>query len=700
MKRTILSLCFSLLFLASYAVPAERGIMRKIKLADGKQIMVELRGDEFVHFWEAGDGTRYLRNAERFVPTNDEQIAYMANERRSVLLDGHASPIRKANASQRSAKPIVGKKKGLIILVQFPDVKFSMADPNAYFNRVANEQDVSIGKQKGSLRDYFLAQSNGQFELDFDIAGPYTLGQPSSYYGADDEYSGHDQRAGDMICQGALAAAGDFNMADYDWDGDGEVEQIFVLYAGEGQATSGVDDQVWPHKSNISAWSYSGHKPLTLDGVKVDVYACSNEMRGGFVAGIGTICHEFSHCLGFPDMYDTTHNSGATKTNYGMGTWDLMNSGNYNGSSYVPAGYTSWEKWVAGWITPIELKGDMRVADMKPMSQNGDAYIVYNQGNRNEYYLFENRKKEGWDNGLSGEGMLILHVDYDSRIFGLNCPNTFVYGNDRQRMTIFHADNSDGLGDEQGDPFPQPGITAFSNTTTPAAAVYNRNSDGSNFMNISLSRITRNNDGYISFFFGDANNADSSILLSETFDKCVGTGANDNNWMTFKVGVGSFVPDMEGWMGSYMMGAYHCARFGDKASTASVTSPEFTVDGEAVLEFRAAPYAKEGTMVLEVKSDNPDVALSETKFQLVEKEWTDCKATITGKGKLHLNFTPDCRLYLDDVLVTSTKQTDAINEVSLTKSPYVHGIYNMNGQQVEKMQRGIYIKDGRKVLVK
>ena len=79
------------------------------------------------------------------------------------------------------------------------------------------------------------------------------------------------------------------------------------------------------------------------DGVTIDKYAVFNELSGSNtnnIDGIGTVCHEFSHCLGLPDFYETTYTYGY----YGMGSWSLMCSGSYNNDGYTPIGYSAYEK--------------------------------------------------------------------------------------------------------------------------------------------------------------------------------------------------------------------------------------------------------------------------------------------------------------------------------------------------------------------
>lgn len=701
MKRAFLIFFSLIISYFSFADVAERGIYRTITLPNGNTVKVELRGDEFVHFWEADNGDRYIEKNNQYVLVSDDQIAEMAYKRRSVMLK-NGTQRRLANRAVGSFKPMLGHKKGLIILVEFTDIKFSMADPHDYYYRLANEEGFESGRQKGSIRDYFKDQSNGKFILDFDVVGPVKLGQPHDYYGGDAD-GVHDINAGAMIGQAVVAAGNEVNMADYDWDNDGEVEQIFVVYAGKGQASGGGESTVWPHSAHISYFKYSGYKPMKVDGVEVDTYACSNELKNNEVDGIGTICHEFSHCLGYPDMYDISYNSGATKYNYGMGTWDLMCSGNHNGGGYIPAGYTSWEKMMAGWITPTELVGDMYVNKMKPMSQHGESYIVYNPANHDEYYLFENRKREGWDRALAGEGLLILHTDYDAKVFENNVPNSFREGlNDHQRLTIFHADNNDSEDSENGDPFPYGNVTSFSNTSIPAATLHNRNLDGSYFMNIKVSRISKDEDGYVSFFFGNPSQATSGVGFYESFNDCVGTGANDNNWMSFKVAVGQFSPDNDGWDGPYMKGGCNCGRFGNTASEAYAVTPLFAIDDDMEMTFRAAPFTEEGNMIMELSSDNPDVTLSESRFTLVPGAWTDVKLKLMGKGQTHITFKADCRFYLDEIMVSNPEQLDGIESVRTNGMPFVPsskwGMYNLNGQRVSKGYRGIFINNGKKIV--
>ncbi len=493
---------------ALWAVPAKPGLKRLLTLADGSQVTAMLVGDEHGHYWMGDDGRAYqaVSGTDVYQTIDKGEVAKKAQTRRAA-----ANQRRMRRLAPRKVGSIgtyTGQKKGLIILANFKDVSFNASNNNALYQRIANEKNFSYGDFKGSMYDYFYAQSEGQFELTFDVVGPVTVSQKQSYYGANDSY-GDDLRPAEMVIEALKLADSQVNYADYDWDGDGEVEQVYVVYAGKGEADGGAANTIWPHEWQLSSASYNGAQ--RLDGVKIDTYACGGELNGstGTVAGIGTMCHEFSHCLGYPDFYDTDYSGGQ-----GMFEWDLMDSGSYNGDGYLPAGYTGWERWQAGWKEPIELLNTQTVTGMKALADGGDTYIIYNQGNKNEYYMLENRQQVGWDGGVPGKGLLIVHVDYSASVWASNTPND---DPSHQRMTWVAADNNYQYTVYQGtkyytsegamnDPFPYGNVNAFNKSTTPAATFYNKNSDGTYYMDSSIEEITQWSDGTISFNFRGVSN--------------------------------------------------------------------------------------------------------------------------------------------------------------------------------------------------
>ena len=388
------------LVLSVWAVPAKRGVWCSLSLVDGTEVKAQLVGDEFLHYYVSEDGTKYVQDEATglYRKMTDEVTAQRrAAVRRAQAQGRQKRMLRKAQASN----VFQGTKKGLIILVQFTDSKFKSGHDLALYKRIANDENYSGNNFRGSIKDYFKVQSHGQFELDFDVAGICQLQHPYAYYGKNNSQE-EDVKPGEMVAEACLwAHEHGINFSKYDWNGDGEVDQVFVLYAGHGEASYKDANTIWPHMYYLSASDYG--KSLSLDGVTVDTYACSSELNGdGNLDGIGTFCHEFSHCMGFPDLYDTSYAGW-----FGMGDFDLMCSGSYNGDSKCPAGYSAYEKAECGWLTlkdMTNIEQEISIVGVQPMSADGDAYIIKNKGHEDEYYILENRQKTGWDSYLPASG--------------------------------------------------------------------------------------------------------------------------------------------------------------------------------------------------------------------------------------------------------------------------------------------------------
>lgn len=490
---------------AAMAVPAKR-VKKTITLNDGSRVEVTLRGDEYAHYLQAQDGRAFLEDEKgQFQLVDKDELSAVRSQRMQ------ASNVRrtKRKASWGADRnPVSGSKKGLVILVNFSDKKFNAAYTQQFYNRYFNEVGFSERGMNGSVHDYFYASSYGQFDLTFDVIGPVTVQNTCAYYGKN-KSSGDDAHPAELVIEAVnLADQAGVDFTKYDWDNDGHVDQVFVVYAGFGEAQGGASNTIWPHEWDLTSAKYSndGTGAQKLDGVWVDTYAVSCELCGSSgtkVDGIGTACHEFSHCMCLPDFYDT---SGSTTPNYGMDTWDLMDYGCYAGDNYegtCPTGYTSYERMYCGWLEPKEISGFTEVTSLKSLATNADAYIIYNKKNRNEFYMLENRQLEGWFKYGIGHGMLVLHVDFSQSAWSEGTVNNVA---SHQRMTIIPADNSfrtDTESDYTGDTYPgSKRKTELTNTSTPAATLYNTNTDGKKFMNMPIRNIKESNK-VISFVAGD-----------------------------------------------------------------------------------------------------------------------------------------------------------------------------------------------------
>ena len=495
MQKTFLSLLCYICALTALAVPAKRERCT-LTLSDGTTIEATWMGDENLHFYRTDDGN--------FLQCDDKGIAHFVQpdilqERWKAKAGKRQAARAKRNISSRkkAGGAMTGSKRGLVILVQFPDVKFHFT--NNTFQSLFNEEGYTDNINKGSVHDYFLDASYGQFDFSFDVVGPITMKDSLYHYGKNNMY-GDDIHPAVMVAEAVQMVDDIVNFSQYDWDRDGEVEQIFLIHAGYDEAQSMTPNDIWSH-----AWTLTealeeddGDGPVEVDGVIIDSYATSAELRGrnGYnLTGIGTACHEFSHCFGLPDFYDTEGN------NFGMSTWSLMDYGEYNGNGGTPVGFTSYERMFCGWLEPTELINPVAVQNMPALTSEPVAYLLRNSGNADEYYLFENRQQESWDQYIGGHGLLVLHVDYDETAWQENTVNTI---RSHQRMTIIPADNILYTRTLAGDPYPgTSGNTELSDDSTPAASLFNKNAEGDYLMHHSITEISESSDGLISFIFDE-----------------------------------------------------------------------------------------------------------------------------------------------------------------------------------------------------
>lgn len=476
------------LFSSAFAVPAKRGLVT-VRQSDGTELQVQIVGDERSHYYLSEDGyplineddmyyygrlddggnivrsefvarPAALRPAETlaFLGTIDKTEAVSAMRTRS-------NAVRKQTVQRRSnvglfdtGFPSKGEQKGLVILVEYKDVKFTLDDPYDYFSRMLNEDGFSDYGGTGCAAEYFRVSSTDLFRPEFDVYGPVTLTQNMSYYGANDFY-GNDMNPQAMITEACMLLDYEIDFSQYDRDGDGYVDNVFVFYAGRGEASGGSKNSVWPHSWYITA---AESTPWKFDGVQIDRYACSNEWMGTRPDGVGTFIHEFSHVLGLPDLYATEYTNAFTP-----GSWSVLDYGPYNNSGCTPPLYSVYERYSLGWMEPVVIDGP---ADITLTDIGNNVGCIIPTDDPNEFFLLENRQQKGWDKYIPGHGMLVWHIDYDRNVWQQNIVNN---DNSHQYVDIEEADGTCTEASRAGDAFPgTSNITSFTDTTRPSMTTW------------------------------------------------------------------------------------------------------------------------------------------------------------------------------------------------------------------------------------
>lgn len=432
----------------------------------------------------------------------------------------------------------------LVILISYADTDFSCENPQDYYDRMLNEQGYNLRQGPGCAAEYFRTQSRGLFNLHFDVYGPYkTSGKAQPYDNPNADTRNYGRNTMREATNMFLAEHQEVDFAQYDWNNNGKVNQVIYVCAGYSgnQSSTSCYGYVWPNTSTFTAITTPDRKTITD-------YSCSCELwSNGASCGFGTICHEFTHSLGLPDIYPTKSDAGYSAVD----EWDIMDGGNFTNYGWCPPNYSPLEKMLLGWLTPTELNAPKTISNLKTAEEGGDVYLIRNTAN--EYYLLENRQWRGWDCGAPGQGLVVYHVNYSDSNWSANSVNNT---KGKYNYHLFPADNMDydawidyvtswekpkqyvnsnRMNSNLLSTAPYPYISGgetlnseLTDTSVPASVLYNQNAEGSLFMSKPVTNITSNEDGTVSFLFmgGDA------IPHGITTVRSNGTGGSATYYLT------------------------------------------------------------------------------------------------------------------------------------------------------------------------
>ena len=460
MKNLLLTCALMLSATCLMAVPARRTVSTFTQ-PDGTTIQVMPYGDEFAHFFtDALTGELLTRDAATgFWRPMKEQEVNEAN----ALWDAsrlEAAKARKASSPKRMGGTQTSGDVSLpVLLVEFKDRKFTEQYGSfAHYDSILNSDTyiehiytTSAGKKfyARSARNYFRSQSADKFRPTFDIIGPITLDSVYSYYGKNNS-AGSDMNWRKMVSEGINKAINQkliTTASQWDGDGNGVVDLIYVIYAGWAESQHQEDENaIWPKNGTfgsvkvpdgtIFAQTSMSSELMWSPKFKYDDTNIKDD-------GIGTLVHEFGHALGLPDFYDT----GYKYTCYGMDAWSIMDQGCYSGENHIPQSMTVHERMMLGWMEPEDFPTNDTVITLAPISTSYQGYILRNPANPNEYLTFENHQHDGnWDEAWASAnytivpadtGMLITHVDYAASSWSSNTVNNTAA---HQRCTPLCAD--------------------------------------------------------------------------------------------------------------------------------------------------------------------------------------------------------------------------------------------------------------------
>ena len=486
-----------------WAIPA---YPNKISIiVDGDTTYIQVKGDEYCKFATDESGYTILSRGNNWfyateaedgrVIISDYQLTskhkidnatkvFLENTRKGLIPtltpDRTRAHTSSPHVEYKVQSQVNGNRKVLVILMQFRDRPFTkdLSD----FQRLFNEDGYTDDGAIGSVRDYYLWTSCGQLHLDSDILGPYTTKYNMEYYGGNSMVGGNDKNPYALFEEAINEAVKEVNLADYDVNNDGYVDNVHIIYAGYGEEAGASSNAIWAHEMTFN--------PITIQGMKIDKYSCAPELRdnkGNGISRIGPHCHEIGHALGAMDYYDTDYETGGSYL--GTGDWDIMASGSWNNDGISPADFNPYVKvYNFGWADAQILKSDtINVIE-------SDNIFRIDTGTDNDFFLLENRDGSGFHATEPGKGLLIFHIgpqlttkavsnkinsSYPQQCYVVCASST--YKSPSASAVTYGKINSDGC------PFPgSSGNDRFMDTTTPAALTIGGKSTGIRLEEISI----------------------------------------------------------------------------------------------------------------------------------------------------------------------------------------------------------------------
>lgn len=496
----LIAVCAGLSSNLSFAVPAFPGII-EVEQPDGTVLPVIVKGDERGHKIFTTDGLQLQRDLKGFltyavadfdgnaVPSSvrsnavgsrsASELQFIASlkapeneimvESRSLFRATRANGEETRFLCEGAAFPAAGSPRALVILVEFKDNEFSMDDPQDFYNRMLNEEGFEDYNATGSACDFFIENSQGKFTPQFDVYGPIKLAYPMRHYGANN-FFGLDTAPEEIVIEACDALAEDVDFSNYDTNDDGEIDNVFIFYAGYGEADSMLDSTIWPHSADIKTFGITDNegKPVQwfYNGKELNRYGMTCEISFKYRRpdGIGTFVHEFTHVMGLPDLYPTSYNN-----SFSPGPFSTMDLGSYNNDGRTPPHFSSFERYCLDWIEPEELRFTDDY-ELEALHESNKAYLIRTE-NENEFFLLENRQQECCDAYIPGHGMLVWHIDYVPAVWDRNVVNDTP---GHQYVDLLEADNRRNDATREGDPFPgTSNVTKLNDMTRPELRSWN-----------------------------------------------------------------------------------------------------------------------------------------------------------------------------------------------------------------------------------
>jgi M6 family metalloprotease-like protein len=278
-----------------------------------------------------------------------------------------------------------------VVCMEFADTKHNSKVPASEWeefcfstNTYHDKTNVTGQKVYGSVNDFYRELSCGQLRVTGEVFDWVELSKKRADY---------SQGTANTRTRSAFFNEALDKLRERDGkDALDELDGLLFIYAGDRFPTANRGTLFWPHRGSTTykdkRWSYI----ICAEG-------------GSRMANISVFSHEFGHILGLPDQYARPENPGSE----GLGAWCAMSNQSGNGR---PQHFCAWCKERLGWLKPTIIDPTVKQKLLLSPIENStdECFKVLVRADGSEYLLLENRRKQGFDQSLVADGLLVWRV--------------------------------------------------------------------------------------------------------------------------------------------------------------------------------------------------------------------------------------------------------------------------------------------------
>ncbi len=297
----------------------------------------------YATYWNAGTKLEFIKRTQK-------ELTASARELFPEQKFSGKNKFPQNSRDLKTVMPSIGKAKPLVLLIDFPDQhrpRHVTAEGIQKLLFSLNEPD--------SLAAFYYRSSYGRLTIEGKVYGWYRMKAERSSYESDTEIMNE-------VINYYINEKG-INLSDYDADNNGEVDSLYVLWAGNMQGGSDMWGSAYRSTWNGSPedWNRKITGYIFVPGITIW------SSVPPLVCNTNSLIHESGHLLGLNDYYsyDTSQRENKDGTVYtggalegGLGGMDMMdtNIGDHN----------IFSKWLLGWTEPEIIEYEELASLVKP----------------------------------------------------------------------------------------------------------------------------------------------------------------------------------------------------------------------------------------------------------------------------------------------------------------------------------------------